>query len=84
MLVCRLSWRDSKTVRSTSSGTIRTNCLNSELVWLEHPDRFCGMLGKQSTVNQIVALLKARFGSENEAEWFRAELRNQKRKDESL
>ena len=31
--------------------------------------------GKQSTVGQIIALLKARFGSENQAERFRAELR---------
>ena len=34
---------------------------------------------KQSTVSRIVALLKARFGSENEAERFRAELRNRMR-----
>ena len=31
------------TVRSTSSGTIRTSCFNCELVWLEQLDRFCGM-----------------------------------------
>ena len=30
--------------------------------------------GKQQTVSRIVALLRARFGSENEAERFRAEL----------
>ena len=35
--------------------------------------------GKQSTVGRIVALLKARFGSENQAERFRAELRSPKR-----
>ena len=32
--------------------------------------------GKQSTVGLVVALLKARFGSENEAERFRAKLRS--------
>ena len=41
--------------------------------------------GKQSTVGRIVALLKARFGSENQAERFRAELRSRKRtKGETL
>ena len=41
--------------------------------------------GKQSTVGQIIALLKARFGSDNQAERFRAELRSRKRsKGESL
>ena len=41
--------------------------------------------GKQSTVGQIIALLKARFGSENQAERFRAALRSRKRsKGESL
>ena len=35
--------------------------------------------GKQSTAGQIVALLKARFGNENQAERFRAELRSRKR-----
>ena len=35
--------------------------------------------GKQSTVGQIVALLKACFGSENQAERFHAELRSRKR-----
>ena len=34
--------------------------------------------GKQSTVGRIVALLKARFASENQAERFRAELQNRK------
>ena len=34
---------------------------------------------KQSTVGQIVALLKAGFGSKNQAERFRAELRRRKR-----
>ena len=41
--------------------------------------------GKQSTVSRIVALLQARFGSENQAERFRAELRSRKRyRGESL
>ena len=41
--------------------------------------------GKQTTVSRIVVLLKARFGSENQAERFRAELRSRKRsKRESL
>ena len=41
--------------------------------------------GKQSTVGRIVALLEARFGSENQAERFRAELQSRKRtKDEPL
>ena len=41
--------------------------------------------GKQSTVSRIVALLKARFGSEYQAERFRAELRSRKQiKGESL
>ena len=41
--------------------------------------------GKQSTVSRVVALLKARFESENQAERFRAELRSRKRgKGESL
>ena len=35
--------------------------------------------GKQSTVCRIVALLKACFGSENQSERFRAELRSRKR-----
>ena len=35
--------------------------------------------GKQSTVGRIVAVLQARFGSENQAERFRAELRSRKR-----
>ena len=35
--------------------------------------------GKQSRVSQIVALLKARFGTENQAERIRAELRSGKR-----
>ena len=36
-------------------------------------------------MRRIIALLKARFGSENQAERFRAELRNRKRtKGESL
>ena len=40
---------------------------------------------KQLTLSRIVALLKARFGSENQAERFRAELRSRKgAKDESL
>ena len=38
----------------------------------------CGA-GKQSTVDRIVALLKVRFGSENQAERFRSELRSRKR-----
>ena len=41
--------------------------------------------GKQSTVGHVVALLKARFGSENQAEGYRAELRSRERsKGESL
>ena len=41
--------------------------------------------GKQSTVGRFVALLQPRFGSENQAERFRAELRSRKRtKGESL
>ena len=41
--------------------------------------------GKQSTVSQIIAVLKARFGRENQAERFRAELRSRKRtKGESV
>ena len=40
---------------------------------------------KQSTVGRIVALLQARFGSENQSEPFRAELRSCKRnKGESI
>ena len=39
----------------------------------------------QSTVGQIVSLLKARFGCENQAERYRAVLRSRKRfKGESL
>ena len=34
--------------------------------------------GKQSTVGRIVAQLKVLFGSENQAERFRAELRSRK------
>ena len=41
--------------------------------------------GKQSTMGRIVALLQARFGSVNQAERFRAELRSRKQtKGESL
>ena len=41
--------------------------------------------GKQSTVSGFLAVLKARFGSENQLERFRAELRSRKRgKGESL
>ena len=43
-LVYKLSWRGSNIVLSTSSGTIRTNCFNCELVWLAHPNRFCRLL----------------------------------------
>ena len=40
---------------------------------------------KQSTVDRIVTLLKARFGSENQSERFRTEQRSRKRpKGESL
>ena len=35
--------------------------------------------GKQSTVSRTVSLLKARFGSDNHAERFHAELRSRKR-----
>ena len=41
--------------------------------------------GKQVTISQIISVLKARFGSENQVELFRAEMRSRKRnKGESL
>ena len=40
--------------------------------------------GKQSTASRIVALLKDRFGSENQAERFRTELRSRKRTKANL
>ena len=73
IIVWKLSWRDLKTMWNTSSGTIRTNCFNCgaarQILW---------DAGKQTTASQIVTLLKTRFGSENQAERFRAELRSRK------
>ena len=43
-LVYKLSWRGSKTTRSTSNGTRQTSCFNCEPIWLEKSARFCGVL----------------------------------------
>ena len=43
-VVYKLSWRGSKTSRSTSIGTKQTSCFNCEPVWLEPPARFCRTL----------------------------------------
>ena len=69
-------------MRDILNESIRINCFKCVLVWLKRPDRFCGML---TNSRRWVALPEARFGNENQAERFRAELRSRKRnKGESL
>ena len=75
-LVYKLSWGGLKTSRRTSNRTsdklfqLRASLVGAagQILWAAE---------KQSTVDRIVALLKARFDSENQAERFRAERRSE-------
>ena len=78
-LVYKLSWRGSKTTQGYFEWDEADKLFQLRASLVGAAGQILWDAGKQSTVGRIVALLKARFGSENQAELFRAELRSRKR-----
>ena len=84
LLAYKLFWPELKIAPNTSDETMQILFqLRASLIGAAKQNLWDA--GKQSTMNEVVAVLKVRFGSENQVEWFRAELRSRKRgKGESI